>query len=109
MFVGPHINLTYGQYKSKLAIGAKKAWSLIGTGGATTFEPRNSHNPLSTLSFWVNSFPLVAPAQSHPQYKNLSETSTHHIQDIFLAHEKEGVLHASGTYHSTSTEGYYYA
>jgi hypothetical protein len=32
-------------------------------------------------------------------------TSTHHIQDILLVH-KRGALYASGTYHSTSANGY---
>jgi hypothetical protein len=31
-FIGPHKNLTSGQYKSKLAIGAKMMRSLIDTG-----------------------------------------------------------------------------
>jgi hypothetical protein len=33
------------------------------------------------------------------------ETSTQHSQDNLLAHEKEA-LHASGTYHLSSTDGY---
>jgi hypothetical protein len=38
-------------------------------------------------------------------YININIASTQHIQDILLVHEK-GVLHVSGTYHSTSTDGY---
>jgi uncharacterized iron-regulated protein len=36
---------------------------------------------------------------------NINKASTHRIQDILLVHERK-VLHASGTYHSTSTGGY---
>jgi hypothetical protein len=66
---GP-INLTCGQYKSKLAIGAKMVQSLIDTGGATTLEPQNSHGPLPTLPFRVVHFPLVSP----PGHNNNTRT-----------------------------------
>jgi hypothetical protein len=54
------INLTCGQYKSKLIIGTKITQSLIDTCEATTLEPQNSHDPLLVLPFRVIHFPLLA-------------------------------------------------
>jgi hypothetical protein len=36
---------------------------------------------------------------------NINIAHTHHNHDILLANKKE-VLHVSGTYHSSSTDGY---
>jgi hypothetical protein len=43
------------------------------------------------------------PARSHPQYKNINQTSTHQISINPSGSWKEGFLHSSGTYHWTST------
>jgi hypothetical protein len=47
--------------RSLIDIGrAKMTWFLIDTGGATTLEPRNNHDLLSTLPFKVLHFSLFA-------------------------------------------------
>jgi hypothetical protein len=84
------------------ALGPKRRGSESTQAGATTLEPWNSHGLLPTLPFRVLHFPRF-PLPRHTN--DLKKTSTHHIQTVLLVHERE-VLHASGTYHSTSTDVY---
>jgi hypothetical protein len=60
-FTGPHKTRHAVSTNQSLSIGAKMTWSSVNTGGATTLEPWNSHDPLSTPSFQVIHFPLFAP------------------------------------------------
>jgi hypothetical protein len=82
-------------------------WPLIDTGRATTLEPRNSRDPLPTLPSEWSTFPYL-PCSVTTIYMNINITSPHHIQDIILVQKKRGggLLHASGTYHLTSTDSY---
>jgi hypothetical protein len=67
-------------------------------------EPQNSHNPLPTLPFRVIYFPLFAPP-GHANKHEHKHKPLLIIATILLVHEKD-VLHASETYHSSSTDVY---
>jgi hypothetical protein len=102
--LGP-INLTYGQYKWKLVHQSQNnltfnrhrqvlpPWNLeIAT---TIFPPFPSE--------W-STFPYLSRPVT-PTDMNINIASTHRNHHILLVHEKE-VLHASETYHSSSTDVY---
>jgi hypothetical protein len=86
---GPKKNPTCGQYKSRLAIGAKSTGPKSTKMRATRQKPRNSHitpHP-SLLSVQLN--PLLAP----PGLAIVTNiTSTHHIQNILLVHENRDLI-----------------
>jgi hypothetical protein len=99
------INLTWSLYKSMLVLGGQNdvvlnqhrwrlpPWNL---GIATALSP-----PIP--SEW-STF-LYLPHLVTPTNMNINIASTHHNHHILLVHEKE-VLHASGTYHLSSTDVY---
>jgi hypothetical protein len=91
-FTGPHKTRYAVSINQSLSIRAKMMWSL---------KPWNSHDPLPTLPSECSTFPYLP----YPVTTTTTSTSTQHSQYILLVHEKR-VLHASGTYHSSSTDGY---
>jgi hypothetical protein len=92
------IKSTCGQYCSSTCSGFHYERSSINTGEATTFEPRISTSLSSTFpSNDTTLFPICL-VRSQIKTSNNSYNKNHSK----ITSVKRGVLHASGTYHSTS-------